>query len=462
MPTMHLEIDGAGIATLCFDAPDAPVNTMTVAWQRELIEAVERLHRDKERVRGVLLTSAKTSFFAGAPLKHLLTLRPEDAAAGFREIEALKHAYRRLETLGRPVVALLDGAALGGGWELALAAHARFARDDEHIRFGMPEVTLGLIPGASGIVKTVRLLGLLKAQPYLVDGRLFGPHEAAELGLVQGLAGDAADLRAQGLAWIAAHPDAAQPWDRPGYRLPGGEPSSPKLAAAIAMAPAQLAAKTHGLYPAPQAVLEVMVEGALVDVDTALRIESRKLAKIMVGQNAKNMITAFFFHRNAVKATWGRTDLREAQALFVARLSGALRAEAAAMLGEGVVPAWVKHAAAGAGFTLALLDDNASALAVSRPAAVDADELKQRLLYRGAVEAARCLAEGVVAGAPEANIASIFACGFPAWAGGAIQFIAAEGLPRFEVVAAALAQRHGPRFALDPTVHDAIRRAATA
>ena len=129
----------------------------------------------------------KSTFFAGAALKHVLTLTAADAAPGFAEIEAIKASYRKIETLGRPVVAILNGAALGGGWEVALAAHARFALDDAAIRFGMPEVTLGLIPGATGITKTVRKLGLLAAQPYLIEGKLFGPREAVELGWVDGL-----------------------------------------------------------------------------------------------------------------------------------------------------------------------------------------------------------------------------------------------------------------------------------
>ena len=303
MKTIRYELDSQGIATLTFDQPGSAVNTMTPQWQADLADAVEQLALDKERIKGVLLASAKTTFFAGAELKSVLQLRAEDAAEGFRGIEALKRSFRRLETMGRPVVALLNGAALGGGWELALAAHARFALDDAKIQFGTPEVTLGLIPGATGITKTVRLLGLMGAHPYLVEGKVFGPREAVELGLVQGLGNSVEALREQALAWIAANPDAVQPWDRKDYKLPGGTPSTPKIAAGLVVAPAMLAAKTRGLYPAPQAVLEAMVEGAQVDYDTATRIESRKLARIMVGQNAKNMITAFFFNLNAIRAS---------------------------------------------------------------------------------------------------------------------------------------------------------------
>ena len=241
MQTIHYELDSAGIATLTFDEPGSPVNTMTPQWQADMAEAADCLERDKERIKGVLLASSKTTFFAGAELKSVLKIKADGAAACFHGIEALKRSFRRIETLGRPVVALLNGAALGGGWELALVAHARFSLDDRKIQFGTPEVSLGLIPGATGITKTVRLLGLMAAQPYLLEGKLFGPREALELGLVDGLGDSIENLRAQALAWIADHPDAMQPWDRKDYRMPGGTPSNPKIAAGLVVAPAMLA-----------------------------------------------------------------------------------------------------------------------------------------------------------------------------------------------------------------------------
>ena len=712
MESIRYELDDAGIASVTFDAPGSPVNTMTRQWQADLAEVAEGLERDKDRIKGVLLASAKTTFFAGAELNGVLKLRAEDSAQGFKEIEAMKRSLRRIETLGRPVVALLNGTALGGGWEVALAAHARFALDDRKIQFGTPEVSLGLIPGATGITKTVRLLGLMAAQPYLLEGQLFGPREALELGLVQGLGDSIESLRAQALAWIADHPDAVQPWDRKDYKIPGGTPSSPKIAAALVVAPAMLAQKTRGLYPAAHAILETMVEGAMVDFDTATRIESRKLAKIMVGQTTKNMVTAFFFDMNAIRsgksrpkdvpkwkpakvgvlgagmmgagiahasasrgiacvlkdvnldkaragfeavrritapqvakgrmsevaqaqllnlvtrtadaadlrgcdliieavfeqrelkaavtreaepmlATGGvfasntstlpitglakasarpdkfvglhffspvhkmklveiirgeRTDaqtvarafdfvtalgklpivVNDSRGFFTSRVFGTFVMEGATMLAEGIAAPLIEHAALAAGMPvgpLAVLDETSLALSVhvleqtradlaaegktyepgmgellvermvkelkrpgraggggfydypaaqakrlwpelkrlfEQPGVVPAIEaLTQRLLYRQSIETARCLTEGVLTSTFEANIGSIFGIGFPAWTGGAMQFIESEGRDRFIANADELAARHGARFALAPAVRDCLARLPT-
>ena len=373
METLRYELADDGIVTITFDEQGSMVNTMKPQWQHDLAEATDCLVRDKEKIKGVLLASAKSTFFAGAELKGVLKLKAEDAAEGFRQIEALKRSFRRIETLGRPVVALLNGAALGGGWEVALAAHARFALDDKKIQFGTPEVSLGLIPGATGITKTVRLLGLMAAQPYLLEGKLFGPREALASGLVDGLGESVESLRGQALGWIADHPDAVQPWDRKDYKMPGGMPSNPKIAASLVVAPAMLAQKTRGLYPAAQAILEAMVEGAMVDYDTATRIESRKLAKTMVSQTTKNMVTAFFFDMNAIRSGKSRPkgvhDPKTPSALSPAGSEPGLgqpgvgfpkwKPSKIGVLGAGMMGAGIAHAAASRGIACVLKDVSA-------------------------------------------------------------------------------------------------------
>jgi 3-hydroxyacyl-CoA dehydrogenase / enoyl-CoA hydratase / 3-hydroxybutyryl-CoA epimerase len=301
-----------GIATLTFDEPNSPVNTMCLDWQADMTAAAALLVADKAQITGVVLASNKTTFFAGADLKGVMRLQPADAARCYAEVELVKRNFRAIETLGKPVVSCLNGTALGGGWELALVGHHRIAVLDKKAQFGQPEVTLGLLPGASGVTKMTRHLGLMRAQAYLMEGKTFGAQEAFDLGLVHELINDPKELRDKAVAYIkanAANPAAAMhPWDAKDYKIPGGKPSSPALASGLVVVPAMLRKQTRGLLPAPEAILACMVEGASVDYDTALRIESRYLAKLMTGTNAKAMINTFFFNMNAIKAGASRPE----------------------------------------------------------------------------------------------------------------------------------------------------------
>ncbi|MFZ2295085.1 MAG: enoyl-CoA hydratase/isomerase family protein, partial [Polaromonas sp.] len=232
MKTIKYELDD-GIATLTFDDPDSPVNTLSQQWQDDLSEVTAQIVNAKDGIRGIILASAKSTFFAGADLKALMRNQASDGPRMFAEIERMKKNYRTLETLGKPVVCCLNGTALGGGWEVALVGHYRVAIDDPKIQFGLPEITLGLIPGASGITKMTRLLGLMGAQPYILESKLFHPREALALGLVHELVPDAQGLRAAALAWISTHDGSAapahHPWDDKNYSMPGGTPSEPKV-----------------------------------------------------------------------------------------------------------------------------------------------------------------------------------------------------------------------------------------
>jgi len=212
MPVKY-EKGGDAIVTLTFDAPGAPVNTMTEAWEKAFAATVERVAKEKASIKGVILASAKKTFFAGAELTDVLKFGPNDGPKVFHWIEGVKKNMRALETLGIPVVAALEGTAMGGGWEIALMAHCRIVLDDASIQLGLPEVTLGLLPGAGGVTKITRLLGLQAAFPYLVEGRTMRPQDAAKLGLVQGLAANKADLFRMAREWVAANPAPKQPWD---------------------------------------------------------------------------------------------------------------------------------------------------------------------------------------------------------------------------------------------------------
>jgi 3-hydroxyacyl-CoA dehydrogenase/enoyl-CoA hydratase/3-hydroxybutyryl-CoA epimerase len=345
MSSIRYEKDADGVVTLLLDAPDQPVNTMNAAFQADLRSSVARLEAEKEGLRGVIVTSSKATFFAGGDLRTLLAVRPEDGAAFFRELEAMKACLRRIEKLGRPVVAAINGSALGGGLEIALSCHARLCIDDASIRIGFPEVTLGLLPGAGGVTKTVRLLGLQNALPFLTEGRQVAPARALEMGLIDGLVRDRDELFARARAWIEANPGARQPWDDPKHRIPGGTPSSPAVAAMLAIAPAMLQQQTRSNFPAPEAILSAAVEGAQVDVDTALRIESRYMTRLVTGQVAKNMIGTFFFQLNDVKAGKSRP-------VEPARW----RATRVGILGAGMMGAGIAWACASRGLPSVLKD----------------------------------------------------------------------------------------------------------
>ncbi len=300
------------VATVTFDEPDSAVNTMSTQWGEDMGELVAQLNADKASLKGVILASSKKTFFAGADLKGAMRNTKPDAREVFERVERSKRCFRAIESLGVPVVTCLNGTALGGGFEVALVGHYRVAVDDKRILLGLPEVTLGLLPGAGGVTKMTRHLGLMAAMPHLVEGKLFSPAEAHAMGLVhelvpntKDLPAEAAALRQAALAWLATGPVAQHPWDDKDYKVPGGTPSNPKIASMLAVAPAMLKQKTRGLYPAPEAILNCMVDGLKVDMATAFRIESRYLAKLFVGVNARAMITTFF-NMNAIKSGQSR------------------------------------------------------------------------------------------------------------------------------------------------------------
>jgi 3-hydroxyacyl-CoA dehydrogenase/enoyl-CoA hydratase/3-hydroxybutyryl-CoA epimerase len=338
-----------GIATITFDEPDSPVNTMCLQWQEDMSAVAEQVLKDKDAIKGILLASAKSTFFAGADLKGVMRLKPSDAGTIFTEIERVKKNFRTIETLGKPVVSLLNGTALGGGWEVALVGHHRIAIDDRKTQFGLPEVTLGLLPGASGVTKMTRHLGLMGAQPYLVEGKTFSPSEAKGLGLVHDLVapGDnaAAEMRTKALAWIAANPSAQHPWEAKGYKVPGGLPSSPVVAGMLAVAPAMIKKQTRGLYPAPEAIMACMVEGLQVDMETALRLESRALAKLMTGINAQAMVNTFFFNLNAIKSGQSRPGT-----------TPRFKPSKVGLLGAGMMGAGIAYSQASKGIATVLKD----------------------------------------------------------------------------------------------------------
>ncbi len=299
--------DDEGLVTLTLDAPGEAVNTIDSRFQADLRDLVTRLEAERDEIAGVVITSAKSTFCVGTDLRPMLSLRTEDAERLFEQIEAYKAMLRRLERLGRPVVAAINGSALGGGLELALSCHHRICIDDPAIQIGFPEVTLGLLPGGGGIARTVRLLGKRAALPLLTQGRRLSPREALDVGLVEALAPDRVSVVARAREWIKANPAATQPWDDPAHVLPGGT-GDPEIAVMPDPAQSGAAASADPNYPAPEAIRCAASQGAEEDFATAMRIESRYLTQLASGQVAKNMIGTLFFQLNGIHEGNNRPD----------------------------------------------------------------------------------------------------------------------------------------------------------
>ncbi len=344
--TIRWEQDADGVVVLTLDDPSSSANTMNDAYVRSMGEIVDRLEREKESIRGVVLTSAKKTFFAGGNLGSLIQATPETKDAVLAQVTLVKSQLRRLETLGIPVAAAVNGAALGGGLEIALACHHRVVLDDPKVKLGFPEVTLGLLPGGGGLVRSVRLLGLTTALlELLLQGQQIRPDKALKLGLVHELAG-ADELVTKAKQWVLANETAQQPYDVKGYKVPGGTPSSPSLAAGLPAFPANLTKQLKGApYPAPHAILAAAVESLQVDVDTAFVVEGRYFVDLVVAQISTNMIQALWFDLNRINGGGSRPAVEEK---YAARKVG--------VLGAGMMGAGIAHAFAKVGVDVVLKD----------------------------------------------------------------------------------------------------------
>lgn len=343
MEAFRYEKDSDNIVTVTMDMPGEKVNKMSEEFFGYLQETVGRLENDE--ISGVILTSGKDTFFAGGDLNALLAYNPESKEKKLQSSLALKANMRRLETLGKPVVAAINGAALGGGFELCLCTHHRIAMKNPKSLLGLPEVTLGLLPGAGGVVRVVRMLGLEKGLPFLLEGSKLSPEEAVKARLVDELAEDQQDMLAKARAWIKANQEAKQPWDEKGYQIPGGTMfTNPKVAQFVGSAPATLKKKTRGLLPAPEAILAVAVEGMHVDFETALRIETRYFLQLLETPVAKNLITNFFQMND------NKSGANRPEGFPKSRISKV------GILGAGMMGGGIAYAAAKAGITVVLKD----------------------------------------------------------------------------------------------------------
>jgi 3-hydroxyacyl-CoA dehydrogenase/enoyl-CoA hydratase/3-hydroxybutyryl-CoA epimerase len=346
--TIAWDKDADGIVTLTLDDPTGSANVMNEHHKESMHNAVQRLVEEQDSITGVVIASAKKTFFAGGDLKGMINLGPDDAGEAFATSEGIKADLRKLETLGKPVVAAINGAALGGGLEIALACHHRIIADVPGAVVGFPEVTLGLLPGAGGVARSVRMFGIQKAfMEILSQGTRFKPAKALETGLIDEVLPTVDELVPAAKAWIKANPDShTQPWDIKGYKMPGGTPASPALAAILPSFPALLRKQLKGApMPAPRAILDAAVEGAQVDFDTATRIESRYFTTLVTGQTAKNMIQAFFLDLQHINGGGSRPDG-----------IGKTPITKIGVLGAGMMGGGIAYVSAKAGFDVVLKD----------------------------------------------------------------------------------------------------------
>jgi len=342
MSAVKFERDADGIVTLTLDMPGRSMNVLNDELSKPFVEAITKIEAD-QTIKGVIITSGKDAFLAGADLERIYAVT--DPKVAFDMAEAFKAFVRKLELCGRPVVAALNGTALGGGLELALGCHYRIAINDPKIKFGQPEVKLGLLPGGGATQRIPRMIGMQNSMPILLEGKELRPEQAKATGLINELVANREELLAKAKAWCLANPKPVQPWDRKDFKFPGGDGKHPAMVQMLAIAPSIASAKSFGNYPAITNILSCVFEGSIVDFDTGSRIESRYFANLVVSQVAKNMIGTLFFQLNAMNKGKSRPEGFERS-----------KVKKLGVLGAGMMGAGIAYVSAKVGMEVVLLD----------------------------------------------------------------------------------------------------------
>ena len=362
MAEFTLTKDAEGVATITWDVPGKSMNVMSFDGLAELEACIDDALAD-EAVKGIVVTSGKDGSFAGGMDLNLLAKMKEDAgddpARGlFDGIMQMHALLRKIEFAGmdpktkkggKPIAAALPGTAAGIGLELPLATHRIFVADNPKARIGLPEIMVGIFPGAGGTTRLVRKLGAMGASPFLLEGKMVDPAKAKSAGLVDEVV---ADPLAAAKAWVLGAKDAdiVKPWDAKGYKMPGGAPYHPAGFMTFVGANAMVNGKTKGAFPAPKALLSAVYEGALVDFDTALRIEARWFTHVLMNPSSGAMIRSLFLNKEALEK--GAVRPKDIPDQRVKKLG---------VLGAGMMGAGIALVSAQAGMEVVLIDRDQAA-----------------------------------------------------------------------------------------------------
>ncbi|MDR7125939.1 3-hydroxyacyl-CoA dehydrogenase NAD-binding domain-containing protein [Pseudotabrizicola sp. 4114] len=347
-------VDANGVATLTWDVPDKSMNVMSLAGFAELNGHIDTALADPA-VKGVIITSGKKDFAGGMDLNVIAKMRDDGGATGIFDGVMEMHAIlRKIERAGmdpktlkggKPIVAALPGTALGIGLEVPLACHRIIAADNPKAKIGLPEIMVGIFPGAGGTTRLVRKMGAMMAAPYLLEGKLSDPKGAKAGGLIDEVVAPE-DLLTRAKDWVlsAKEADLVKPWDAKGYKMPGGAPYHPAGFMTFVGASAMVHGKTMGVYPAARALLSAVYEGAMVPFDLALKIEARHFTSVLMNPSSSAMIRSLFINKEALEKGANRPDAPDQTVKKVG------------IIGAGMMGAGIAYVSANAGIEVVLID----------------------------------------------------------------------------------------------------------
>jgi 3-hydroxyacyl-CoA dehydrogenase/enoyl-CoA hydratase/3-hydroxybutyryl-CoA epimerase len=379
-PTIHYAQDAQGIVTLTLDYPGKSMNVIDQSLMDDLRDCIARVAADPA-VIGAIVTSGKQAFVAGADLlsmeANLDSMRDDSMQVLFDKCASLSRLLRQMETCGKPFVAAINGTAMGGGLEICLACHYRVVSDAPGLLLGLPEVQVGLLPGAGGTQRMLRILGISRAMPYLLEGKHFDAAKGLKEGIVQAIASPDS-LLDTARRWLLDQPTAIQPWDIKGYTLPGGGPFDAKVAPSFVVGNTMLQAQTFHNLPAPLAIQSCLYEGAQLPMDKALRVESKYLAYLTRDPVSRGMIRTLF-----VSKTKAEKGLHRPAGI------APLHCRTLGIVGAGMMGSGIAQMAAQRGIDVVLLDRDAAAAERGKEAA---QKRLARLVEKGRMEAGKAQA----------------------------------------------------------------------